>query len=220
MTMSSQAAVLVDYSFNGGSLAPTLEASGFTATSISTPTFNNSFTTDWIYAQGNQTANSEAAASDDDVEPGDGEGPGNDYFVFTLTPDSGTYSLDRLDYETAFYKSDGTTNGSNYKFNSFVRSSLDSYTANLGLFTEPGQTTTSPTFTPRSVDLSGAAFQNLSVPVTFRIYIFDNISGGNRLSSIDNLSVSAIPEPSSLVFLLTGAVAVFCFRRKSTRSAR
>ena len=219
MTMSSQAAVLVDYSFNGGSLAPTLEASGFTATSISTPTFNNSFTTDWIYAQGNQTANSEAAASDDDVEPGDGEGPGNDYFVFTLTPDSGTYSLDGLDYDTAFYESNGNSNTS-YTSNTFVRSSLDSYTANLGLFTEPGQTTTSPTFTPRSVDLSGAAFQNLSVPVTFRIYIFDNISGGNRLSSIDNLSVSAIPEPSSLVFLLTGAVAVFCFRRKSTRSAR
>lgn len=204
------AAMLVQYQYSSGSLAPTTVDSDFTAgnTTRSGFTLPGTYTTNWIYAQGDQTPASLSATA---------------YFSFTLTPDPGiTYNLSSLTFDSAYYTTSGVTSGTtNYDF----RSSLDSYTTNIGsgFHSLTGQGPTSnPTFTARSVDLSGASFQGLTGAVTFRVYIFDSITGNTRLTAIDNLTlngVTVVPEPSAGLLVLAGGVLCFLQYRSRARAA-
>lgn len=174
------------YSFIAGSLVPTVVNSNFTAGNLARgSTFNSpaTFTTDWVYAIGSQTPSTQASAL------------AGSYFTVTLTPDAGvTYDLTSLTFDAAFYESTGASN-TPYTTNYFVRSSRDNYATDIGsIMAEPGQNATAATvvFHAKTVTLSGAAFQNLTGPVTFRIYVFDSISSALRLSALDNLRVNAV----------------------------
>lgn len=196
--------MLLDYNFTGGSLAPSSVDADFTGGTVARSGFTSpsSFTTDWIYARGSDTGGSV------DV---------NKYFGFTITPDPGvTYSLTSLTFGAAFYESSGASNGA-YTTNYVVRSSVSGYSTDIASFAENGQTTTTPTFHSKTIDLSGLSYQSLGTPITFRIYIWDGITGATRLSAIDNLTlngtVAAVPEPSTSALIGLSLFSLVSLRR-------
>lgn len=87
----------------------------------------------------------------------------NSYFFTTINPLQGQQiSLTSLTIDMA---RGGAATPRGYA----VRSSADAYAANLQTANLTAQR---PTFENISVDLSGASFQNVAVPITFRIYVF------------------------------------------------
>lgn len=91
----------------------------------------------------------------------------NDYFEFTLTPNAG-YEIDLVSF---VYTGQASGTGPN---NFAFRSSLDSYTTNIG----------SPSAGGSTIDLSSPVYQNISSAITFRIY------GWGASSSIGTFSIN------------------------------
>lgn len=103
----------------------------------------------------------------------------NDYFTFTITPNSGQ----EVDFVSLVYASQRSASGpSSFAF----RSSLDGFTGNIG----------TPVGTGATIDLSGAEFQNISAPIEFRLYGFGATAGTGTFSIDDftfNGTVGAPP---------------------------
>ena len=78
----------------------------------------------------------------------------NDYFEFTLTPNSG-YEINFVSFVYTGQLSSGTPS---YSF----RSSLDGFTSNIP----------TPTTTGTTISLSGSAYQNITSAITFRFYVY------------------------------------------------
>lgn len=105
----------------------------------------------------------------------------NDYFEFTLSPDAG-YDMDFTYFS---YNSQASAAG---PLNFSVRSSLDGFTTDLG----PGAPTSA------TIDLTGPGFQNISTPITFRIYAWGAPLESGTFS-INDFTFSALtPLPISL----------------------
>jgi hypothetical protein len=103
----------------------------------------------------------------------------NDYFQFTITPTVG-YQVSLTSF---VYTSQASTAAG---MSVAVRSSIDGYTNNIGAATITGTT----------IDLSGASFQNISSPITFRLYAWGAGAAGNTFSVNDfsfNGSVGLVP---------------------------
>ena len=132
----------------------------------------------------------------------------NKYFTITFTPGDG-FEMDLASLAFNVMR-DGATVPRGYG----VRSSADNYASTLSTAVVG---TTKPTFTPVSVDLSAAAFQDRTDPLTFRFYVFGPGSG----SAVDfddivlNGTVVAMPEPVSLTTLTLGAAALLRRRRRA-----
>lgn len=136
---------------------------------------------------------------------------GNDYYEFTLTPNAGFQaSLSSLMFD---YAISGNVTG-----NFFVRSSVDSFAANVG----STATTSGSIFSTVTISLSASQFQNLTSAVTFRIYIYDNKSG-NMSDLLDNVIVNgdllAVPEPSTWAMMGLGAGLLGAIQRFRGRRA-
>lgn len=91
----------------------------------------------------------------------------NDYFEFTLTPNTG-YQINLSSFVYTGAISSGTAT-----FN--FRSSLDGFTANIG----------SPSATGTTISLSGTAYQNITGAITFRFYAFGLVAGTTTYSIND-----------------------------------
>ncbi len=125
----------------------------------------------------------------------------NDYFYFTLTPTTGCH----INFTTFIYTSQASS-ASGMSF--AVRSSIDGYTTDIA----------TPTSTGTTVSLSGAAYQNITGPITFRIYAWGASAAGGTFSINDfvfNGSVVCGP-PSSIT---TGSVSAPPFGVTCTTSA-
>ena len=85
----------------------------------------------------------------------------NDYYEFTLTPNAG-YEIDLTSF---VYTS--TVSATNPQIRFAFRSSIDGFANNIGTPTADGTT----------IDLSDAAYQNITSAITFRIYAYR--SGSN-----------------------------------------
>ena len=151
----------------------------------------------------------------------------NDYFTVTITPDAG-FEMNLTSFEFDYgYSSNGsfgagtmrayiTTSEDNHA-TFFNNPSTDGYTTIDGPFSGTG-TVTFP-FLPDSklLDLSGAAFQNISTAFEFRIYLSDSYNVNDLIHRIDNVelngTVEAIPEPSSTALLGLGGLALILRRR-------
>ncbi len=119
------------------------------------------------------------------------------YFEFVLTPNAG-YRIDLKNFIYTNQKS--STSGPT---TILMRSSVDSFTANIGSLSA------STTATTATVDLSAAAYQQLTSAVTFRIYGFGATSPGSTFSINDfifngNVILSPIPSVATSVSSLTG----------------
>jgi uncharacterized repeat protein (TIGR02543 family) len=91
----------------------------------------------------------------------------NDYFEFTLTPNSG-YKINMVSFVYSGQVSTGTPS---FAF----RSSVDSYAANIGTANETGTT----------ISLSAASYQNLTGAITFRFYAYGLAATGTTYSIND-----------------------------------
>jgi hypothetical protein len=202
----SDAAVLAKYDFTGSvktssdtdlfSTAPALtDGAGWTST-INTTTGNPAPSGSVL---SNQTGSSQALAIS-----------GNDYYEFTITPNVG-FVLNLTDLTFDYRRFGG---GLNATF--FVRSSADSFATNLG-----SASTGSDTFANVVISLSGAPFQNVSSPLTFRLYAFDDMNNAGKGDIVDNItlngSTGVVPEPGTfglLAFGAAGLAGVIARRRK------
>ncbi|MDA7517558.1 PEP-CTERM sorting domain-containing protein [Akkermansiaceae bacterium] len=129
------------------------------------------------------------------------------YFTFTISPDT----LTSLRFDTLTFKA-GRGGGSTARGYS-VRTSLDSFTSDLGSGDIPAQR---PNFSNLSADLSAPAFDNITAPIEFRIYVYSPAIG-NSLEFDDiilNGTVTTIPEPSISLALVLGLLSCGLVRRR------
>ncbi|WP_269526323.1 PEP-CTERM sorting domain-containing protein [Coraliomargarita parva] len=131
-----------------------------------------------------------------------------DYLEFTI--ELGTdVELSLTELTVALQRSNDPGSASDW----FVRTSLDGFIADVG------SVNPTTTFAEYSIDLSDAAFQNISSDLTFRLYAYGGASSSSSLRH-DNLTllgtVSAIPEPAMTGLLMMGASAlcVLAIRRR------
>lgn len=91
----------------------------------------------------------------------------NDYFEFTLTPNSG-YAINLVSF---VYNSQVSSGTANHAF----RSSLDGFTSNIG----------APTTTGTTISLAAANYQAINSSITFRFYSY-GLSAGTTTFSIND----------------------------------
>ena len=116
---------------------------------------------------------------------------GSNYFTFTLDANNGYM----LNLQSFVYS--GTTSPNGPTAFSF-RSSLDSFSANIG----------SPTASGGVINLSSNIYQNLTAPVEFRLYGFSAVNGNGTFGVDDysfNGSVSQTPEPETWLLIGIGS---------------
>lgn len=217
---SVNAAVLVTYDFAGGSTAGTVtgDTGLLTAGAVSTTYTGGGFSsaTATAYAPISSTGTSEATA----LSLGR-------YFTFTLTPQAGQ-TLDLTSFTLDFGGSAAEiSQGTTFTSNIVVQSSVGGFGSGNPLLTVTPNSYVSTSasnqqikLTSATVDVSGTAFDSLTTPVTFRVYLYyTNASGGtgNYSYRLDNIAVQAVPEPGSAVLfgLAVGTTLIFRRRRKA-----
>ena len=185
----ARADVLVLYDFNSITtpLAASTVGSGISASSIGIGVLSWTWTTPAGYLQeGPGAANTAAAA----VATGN-------YFNFTLTS-TAPMDLSSLTLDGAY---GSYANPAGY----VVESSVDAYSSMLSTAVFA---TAYPTFTTKTIDLSGASFQGLS-SITFRVFGYCN---NFSFLQFDNVTVNgtlAVPEPSALALAGIGMAGLF-----------
>lgn len=134
----------------------------------------------------------------------------SDYYTFTITPDPGYFmTLSSLQL-------DERRSGTGIR-SWAVRSSLDSFSSNLSLFSVPDDTSVR---TAQTTSFS-SAFESLTSGVELRLYGFSAESGSGTWR-IDNVQVSgsltAAPEPHEYALVASlGLVGFAAYRRWSER---
>ncbi|HMP22226.1 MAG TPA: T9SS type A sorting domain-containing protein [Ferruginibacter sp.] len=108
----------------------------------------------------------------------------NKYFSFTMTSNAG-YAIDFINFSYTMQRS--ATGPQTFA----VRSSVDGFATNIATITETGTTEVL-----KNVSLTAAAYQNISSPITYRIYGY-SASGGGGTFSINS-------------FIFTGNLRVLC----------
>ncbi|WP_445738205.1 T9SS type A sorting domain-containing protein [Mariniflexile sp.] len=110
----------------------------------------------------------------------------NDYFYFTITPNSGY----KIDFTSFVYSGQASSTGpTNFAF----RSSLDGFATNIG----------TPTDTGTTINLSASAYQNITGSITFRFYGWGGSSGSGTFSINDftfNGTVTALQCPTTTTY--------------------
>ena len=81
-----------------------------------------------------------------------------------------------------------------------------------------------PTYAAWSIDLSGPSYQDLTGPIEFRLYLYDDTSDSNTIHRLDDIVLNgsiipAAPEPSSLALLVVGAAMLKTIRKKRLNAA-
>jgi len=193
---------IAEYPFPGSDPASTdSEPNSTAADFVVNPTVDWGFSNSAgnVFARSNATTDSEAAAVAAD-----------DYFSFTVTPNAGNeFDLTELTFDTIHDLTLGGGIGDpGATMSFFVRSSLDSFAANIGsIYTQAWNTTT-----PRTLDLSGAAYQGIGTATEFRMYVHDSgidlAQNGGRL---DNISL--------LGTVVTTGVTITSFREGASPTA-
>lgn len=201
-----RAVVIVQYTFNSSSLNPTQEADDTTG---STFAFGAGLGSPNISTSTGNPLPSIFVGADRTGEPV--SPTSTDYVVFSLTANTDfVLNLSSLSFDYAF------TGGDSSQSATFaVCSSIDGFSSNLGSYTALRQTSATFTTTSPPVDLSSAAFSNLS-NVEFRLYLTDTTSSNTSYLRMDNITlngtVAAVPEPRVGAMLLIGLLA-FVVRR-------
>lgn len=158
------------------------------------------------------------------VEPGGDDGnylndyqrvhtAGTNYLQWTVTPNA-NYELDLNSFTM-----DVNLGNTGFRFYYYLSSSLsnDSYATAIG--SAGGVTASSGT---ASVSLTGAQFQNLTTPVTFRLWTWSNATGGSSGSGwqLDGATINGesvqVPEPATAM-AMAGVAAMGLLRRRRSR---
>lgn len=145
----------------------------------------------------------------------------NSYLEFTLSANEG-YEID-FDSLSVDLQMAGTLTNSPDSW--FVRSSLDGYGTTIGTVINPTQG-----FETYIVDLSGASYQNVTEPITFRLYVYGGVTNSSSSLRHDNLTVSGSvvpqeePRKGTIIMIssiggwgLLGLISVTFCRERSLR---
>lgn len=134
---------------------------------------------------------------------------GGNYFEFSIVADSGyTMSITSL-----FFQAQRSNTGAS---NLVLRSSLDSFTADLGTLNNfAGANATAGLTT----DLSGnSSFQNVSGTITFRVIGYTGATGGSTgfEGTGNDIAVfgTVVPEPGTAAMIVMGLGALIYARRR------
>lgn len=211
LAASTQAAVIAQYTFDGGSPSSSISDPGWTASDLGLgaglPGGGVSSTTETAFNLATETTNSEAGAIS-----------GDDYFTFTITANADTI----IDFTqlTVDLGGNGAGSAPSYNTNFRLRTSLDNFSApslltDANITTPGGNPIVLTTFT---ADLSGLSNISSAAPIEFRIYNFDNTDASGRFNRVDNVilegTVSAIPEPSNYALIVATALGTIFVRRQ------
>jgi hypothetical protein len=218
ITQGAAGAVLVSYNFGTAGQETTSETSpAFAPTSFSPDVTATAIqdTSNKVGIEISSAATAPASAPFNRVDP---QGSANSqatavsngaYFSYTVTPVAGK-NMSLTDFQFDVMRGGGST-----PRGYVVRSSANNFATDLSA---ADVATVRPTFTHVNIDLTGASFQNLTDPLTFRIYVFSTGAG----SSVDfdnfalNGTTAAAPEPAT--FGLAGVAATGLLARRSRRA--
>ncbi|MGB7328889.1 MAG: PEP-CTERM sorting domain-containing protein [Rubripirellula sp.] len=136
------------------------------------------------------------------------------FFSFTITPDANA----TVDFDDFTYNSTIGPNGSDPGPTIFaLRSSIGSFSSDIGTANGSGATT---------IDLTDAAFQGVTSPIEFRLFVQGAQSGDStfRLENFafnGTVNVAAVPEPSSIALVALGGAGAFLRirRRKNVKTS-
>jgi hypothetical protein len=169
----SQAVVLVNYQFDGASLAPTSSDPNVSASNVNFGSGASQIPIAGLLPVNVAASDASAALST------------NSFFQFTVDP---IPSIFRLNLDTLTLTAGVIGSNVSASNGYFVRSSLDSFGSNLasGTFTS--------TVNNISVGLNTPFFQGLDSPLTFRVYSYLG-SGGNPVASYGNLTLNGTATP-------------------------
>ncbi len=137
------------------------------------------------------------------------------YVQFTVTP----AALKELDYTSLTFS--GRRSGSSVGTTTLtLRSSLDAYTGGLGSLGAAFNSDNNNNFINATIALNSvASLQNITTPVTFRLYVNASGTGTTSGFALDDIRLSAevstIPEPGSLALLAMGGLMMLPRRRKA-----
>ncbi|ELR69999.1 hypothetical protein C900_04426 [Fulvivirga imtechensis AK7] len=182
-------AQIVTYSFTGSSgdettFAPDAQPANATVSDMS----RGPGLSVWTYA-GGFNAYTWGATSSIDL---------NDYFEFTVTPDAGySLTLTSLVFDGRYV--DPIVNDTYFWT---LRSSIDNFTTDIQAPTGVAATqAASPSVqVDNTVDLTGGTFDNLTSPVTFRLYVYDVTNPNNFEWGIDNVDINGtVNAPTSTI---------------------
>jgi len=146
----------------------------------------------------------------------------DDYFTVTITPDAG-FEMNLTSFEFDYgYSSSGSFGTGTMR--AYITTSEDNHANFFNGNTDGYTTITDPvnsgvTFPiSKSLDLSGAAFQNISTAFEFRIYLSDSYNVNDLIHRIDNVTLNGavVPEPGN--FALIGgllALGLVMIRRRT-----
>ena len=194
-TWAAHADVIAEYNFTGGTVT------SFDAESNSTAVdFKATGVTDIGFSGsgGNAYARSQILDGPDEAAAI----TAGVYFSFTVSADA-EYDLTSLTYSSihnATY-SGGTAADESATMNFFVRSSVDNYATTVGsVFSQAWNTTTDN----RTINLSGAEFQDLTNAVTFRLYAYESVAlETNQGARWDNVVLNGtVVQPTTLDLVL------------------
>ncbi|MES2486787.1 MAG: hypothetical protein V4581_12680, partial [Bacteroidota bacterium] len=124
----------------------------------------------------------------------------NDYFYFTITPAAG-YQIDFTDFQFTGQKS----NTGPVSFS--IRTSLNNYATDIYTYTASGNNFND------TAALSAASLQNVTGPITFRLYGWGGSAAAGTFSVNDfafNGTVEAVAAPCGEIALPTASAQSFC----------
>jgi hypothetical protein len=209
---TARGSIISQYAFTGATLnrsATTVDPNATVGNITDAPTVNNNPTVVLVRTTSVGYGATEPVLSAARANFNESSTRANVYFTFAVTPNSG-YELDLSNLTFNVAQGGGTALTRDYD----IRSSLDSFATSLtgGITLIP---TVRPTFTPVSIDLSSAPFQHLTSPLTFQFRFFTpGVSQNIDFDDITlNGSVVAVPEPSSIVCMLT-VLGAWMIRRR------
>jgi len=210
---TARGAIITQYAFTGATLnrsATTVDGNVTAGNITDSPTVNGNATSVLIRTNGVGYPSEVLSAARANFN--ESSVRANVFFTFTVSPNAGMeLDLSSLTFNVA--QGGGTASTRDYE----VRSSVDNFATSLtNIVLIP---TVRPTFTPVSVTLSAAPFQNLTAPVTFQVHFFTpGVSQNVDFDDITlNGTVSAVPEPHGLAML--SAACAWMLRRRPLRSA-
>lgn len=207
----ANAAILAEYNFTG-SVNTSSDSDANSTASLFT---DSDGLLNYAVGVGNGAPSVERTYASLPTLPGSGPNTSSDYYELTVSPLVG-FELDLSSLSMDAQRTKVTGPGaSDAHVTLAVFSSVDGFTTQIAPI--PTLTANDGAFSPITVSLAAAAYQNLAAPITFRIYAFDassSAAGGLHLDNVQVFGVSTIipvagpdvPEPASLVLWGLGSL--------------